>query len=208
MKRQLFAIIACMLLPVSQASATTYQLNNLLSFVSGTITTDGTLGTLTSPSQITAWTINQTFDTLRYPASISSPASPSNSTVTLTGNALTATATGLFFNFSGSGGSLLEFASNNFFGGSGGISLQYCDATGNCLNQNLTVLHSFALMAFIDPGTSSTSSGVMESGTMIEIATAVPSSVPLPATLPFFATGLGVLGLLGWRRKRKNSAPA
>ena len=27
--------------------------------------------------------------------------------------------------------------------------------------------------------------------------------VPLPAALPLFATGLGVLGLLGWRRKRK-----
>jgi hypothetical protein len=27
--------------------------------------------------------------------------------------------------------------------------------------------------------------------------------VPVPATLPLFATGLGVLGLLGWRRKRK-----
>jgi len=27
--------------------------------------------------------------------------------------------------------------------------------------------------------------------------------VPLPATLPLFATGLGALGLLGWRRKRK-----
>ena len=25
-------------------------------------------------------------------------------------------------------------------------------------------------------------------------------AVPLPATLPLFATGLGVLGLLGWRR--------
>ena len=29
------------------------------------------------------------------------------------------------------------------------------------------------------------------------------SQVPLPAALPLFATGLGVLGLLGWRRKRK-----
>ncbi len=27
--------------------------------------------------------------------------------------------------------------------------------------------------------------------------------VPLPATLPLFATGLGALGLLGWRRKKK-----
>jgi len=31
----------------------------------------------------------------------------------------------------------------------------------------------------------------------------VPSTVPLPAALPLFATGLGALGLLGWRRKRK-----
>jgi hypothetical protein len=27
--------------------------------------------------------------------------------------------------------------------------------------------------------------------------------VPLPAALPLFATGLGAMGLLGWRRKRK-----
>jgi CHRD domain len=32
------------------------------------------------------------------------------------------------------------------------------------------------------------------------------SAVPLPAALPLFATGLGALGLLGWRRKRKNVA--
>jgi hypothetical protein len=30
-----------------------------------------------------------------------------------------------------------------------------------------------------------------------------PSEVPLPGALPLFATGLGALGLLGWRRKRK-----
>jgi hypothetical protein len=29
------------------------------------------------------------------------------------------------------------------------------------------------------------------------------AAVPLPAALPLFATGLGVMGLLGWRRKRK-----
>ena len=31
------------------------------------------------------------------------------------------------------------------------------------------------------------------------------ATTPLPATLPLFSTGLGALGLLGWRRKRKAS---
>jgi hypothetical protein len=35
-----------------------------------------------------------------------------------------------------------------------------------------------------------------------------PGQVPLPAALPLFATGLGALGLLGWRRKRKGAAIA
>ena len=34
------------------------------------------------------------------------------------------------------------------------------------------------------------------------VATTAPPT-PLPAALPLFATGLGGLGLLGWRRKRK-----
>ena len=34
------------------------------------------------------------------------------------------------------------------------------------------------------------------------------AATPLPAALPLFATGLGVLGLLGWRRKRKAAALA
>ncbi len=39
----------------------------------------------------------------------------------------------------------------------------------------------------------------------IQIGTPV-SAVPLPAALPLFATGLGALGLLGWRRKKKLAA--
>lgn len=42
-----------------------------------------------------------------------------------------------------------------------------------------------------------------------EIATTsftVGAATPLPAALPLFATGLGALGLLGWRRKKKAAA--
>jgi hypothetical protein len=35
-----------------------------------------------------------------------------------------------------------------------------------------------------------------------------PITTPIPAALPLFATGLGAMGLLGWRRKRKAQAAA
>lgn len=35
------------------------------------------------------------------------------------------------------------------------------------------------------------------------VVTGTPLPTPLPAALPLFATGLGMLGLLGWHRKRK-----
>ena len=42
---------------------------------------------------------------------------------------------------------------------------------------------------------------------ILDVTTAgTPAPTPLPATLPLFATGLGAMGLLGWRRKRKNAA--
>jgi hypothetical protein len=41
-----------------------------------------------------------------------------------------------------------------------------------------------------------------------EITSGSSSATPLPAALPLFATGLGALGLLGWRRKRKAAAIA
>jgi hypothetical protein len=34
----------------------------------------------------------------------------------------------------------------------------------------------------------------------------IEATTPVPAALPLFATGIGALGLLGWRRKRKNTA--
>jgi hypothetical protein len=34
----------------------------------------------------------------------------------------------------------------------------------------------------------------------------ITAATPLPAALPMFAGGLGALGMLGWRRKRKAAA--
>lgn len=34
------------------------------------------------------------------------------------------------------------------------------------------------------------------------------NATPLPAAMPLFATGLGVMGLLGWRRRRKGATSA
>jgi hypothetical protein len=35
-----------------------------------------------------------------------------------------------------------------------------------------------------------------------------PAPTPLPAALPLFASGLGALGFLGWRKRRKAAAAA
>jgi hypothetical protein len=49
--------------------------------------------------------------------------------------------------------------------------------------------------------------GIIQSSPGQWTITTLPE-VPLPAALPLFATGLGVLGLLGWRRKRKAASLA
>jgi hypothetical protein len=45
--------------------------------------------------------------------------------------------------------------------------------------------------------------GCLTETLQIQSIVVTSDETPLPATLPLFATGLGALGLLGWRRKRK-----
>jgi hypothetical protein len=44
------------------------------------------------------------------------------------------------------------------------------------------------------------------SGPLSALGDPDPTATPLPAGLPLFATGLGALGLLGWRARRKSIA--
>jgi hypothetical protein len=59
--------------------------------------------------------------------------------------------------------------------------------------------HPGSLQQWAQPGTLVLDAWIANyyflTGTVVE--------TPLPAALPLFATGLGALGLLGWRRKRK-----
>ena len=50
--------------------------------------------------------------------------------------------------------------------------------------------------------------GIVQSDVSLGRAGGDEVATPLPAALPLFATGLGGLGLLGWRRKKKAAALA
>jgi hypothetical protein len=50
--------------------------------------------------------------------------------------------------------------------------------------------------------------GAVTNGQVLDATFTFTTTTPLPAALPLFASGLGGLGLLGWRRKRKAQAVA
>jgi hypothetical protein len=83
----------------------------------------------------------------------------------------------------GSDGSVLEF----------GLVFENIDGAENYLFSNNTV--------GIGNGSS-----FMDCNFCVSITS--ETSAPLPAALPLFATGLGAMGLLDWRRKRKAQATA
>jgi hypothetical protein len=195
-KGRLLGLIACVaLMGASEAAATVYTITGTSGIpVSGIITTDGNVGTL-SAADITDWQINQPVTRLG-PGTID----PANSTVSLTGGALTATSTELLFNFSDTGPSLLSFASNNFFGGSGGVNFQYCGAaaTTPCFT-SIGNVSSAITLAVVAPGTGSTQATIPESG-VVEIAAASgPPAVPEPTTWVMMLLGFAGLGFAASR---------
>jgi hypothetical protein len=167
---------------VSQASAAsiTYDLSPLtigsFSLTGGSITTDGTIGTLAS-TDITVWSVTIT------------GGSPSPDTVTGTTpygaftsatSGLTASSTTLKFDLSPTVDTTNFVLSTN---DENGVGYDYM---------------TIALCVSADCQYST------ETSTAFVIASV--AATPLPGALPLFAGGLGMMGLLGWRRKRKSAA--
>jgi hypothetical protein len=176
------------LLGISPANALTYDLVNDSSGtyeVTGFIETDGNFGVL-NDGDLVNWGLNVSVGTSNTVLN-----GPSGSIGAILGNDFTATSSGLFFNFGDPNGGLLEFLS-----GYGFVCFQNQDA---CLSSN-AYADSTLLLDVFGANTNPDALGpISESGT-VEFAIA---ETPLPAALPLFAGGLGMLGLFGRRRKQK-----
>jgi hypothetical protein len=79
--------------------------------------------------------------------------------------------------------------------------------TGDAFNAG-TPNNAGSFLGFISdsaPITSVTLQGIAPVIDLIDVVTPTVQTIPLPATLPLFASGLGALGLLGRRWKKKNA---
>ncbi len=99
---------------------------------------------------------------------------------------------------------LLEVNSSSFLGAPGTTypiaAFAARGLEGNAFPGTANDWYSFAL------STINLGMRVTEPGDWIRVVTV--SAVPVPAALPLFGTGLGILGFLGWRRRRKAAASA
>jgi hypothetical protein len=162
--------------------------------ITGTITTDGSLGSIYA-SDIVSWDLTVTVNCSGCTATYS----PSNTEV-LPG-------------FSGDGNLMaspttLSFDFNNYVVTGDAIVF------GNCTS---SVCYSYAGDGVVaigygrysgavyksDGGIGGAYTTTTENDEVLAVVAGSPSATPLPAALPLFAGGLSVIGLLGWRRKRK-----
>jgi len=151
----------------------------------GFIVTLGNIGTQTT-GDIWDWDITLNDGSSTFELFGPHEATP-NSSATVVGDALTATDTALSFDFGASSGEFLIDP----------ISEYFClAAKDGCVDAGNAVQGISWKVAAVKS----------ETYLSKEIFATVPSATPLPAALPLFATGLGALGLLGWRRKRKARA--
>jgi hypothetical protein len=157
----------------------------------------GTLGM--GMGTIVNWDINLTIGTSTV--ELAGPLQPMpNSSLNGLGTttlAVTASATELTADFGNTGtGGFWGFGLNG-----GGTRLCYSNAlTEGCAGAFIPPLD--ISWEITPPGGTAVTTGIGRPAGDV-IATAATTATPLPAALPLFATGIGGLGLLAWRRKRK-----
>jgi len=91
----------------------------------------------------------------------------------------------------------------------GGLSFFVSNYTGNNVpTPTDVVVQLFFDTTFLEYAalTATTGFGCCSLGTAGDFTVTGVGAAPIPAALPLFSTGLGVLGLLGWRRKRRAQA--
>jgi hypothetical protein len=108
---------------------------------------------------------------------------------------------GAFVFISGSPSLVASPTSLVFNGGSSNSFIEFCGDAG-C--ETFAIFEDFqgGVLAYL--GTVDAQDNFEFPQTPVQVATL--SSTPLPSALPLFASGLGALGLLARRRKRKNAA--
>ena len=156
----------------------------IFAYVDGTITTDGNFGVL-SASDIVAWNLTIGSDAHVPVITLTN----ANSAVSVSGSGLTATPLFLLFNYNSDPKASLRFIGSIPDSGiayESGSVFGFFGASFGCTREPEQPCGEHPPSEF-------------RSGIGI-VGVAEP---PLPAALPLFVTGLGALGLLGWRRKRK-----
>ena len=200
MKSKLLGLIAILpLLGLSPANASTYNVDFFLkaapmggfvasALVTGTIVTDCDSCTL-GLSDLGAWSFT-----------FSSTYAPFNGTFSGNNSNISMPTAGTSPLSAGGGKILYDYMATGEF--------EFLIVSGGAENDFLIVGPNQLVADFDCLGCEASYSPELFGGIVVATEVAGTGATPLPAALPLFGTGLGVLGLLGWRRKRKAAALA
>jgi len=176
--------LAVLILTASTAYATpiTYNVNQTIGLggVVGTITTDGTIGSLAN-ANILDWTLTISDGTAVGPLTLRGPLSGQNSAVQIFGSSFTASLTNLFFNFSNTTHDTVQFQNPNLGSGMNVWCLEGAldGCIGNNSSQTVERLDFAAKVSVAQSGVQS-------------IAAAQTAAVPEPTTLLLVGSGAAV----------------